>query len=406
MQEIQKKFEVVEGLKKSKVFAKQELYLKILDYLIKAEQNKQEVKSTTIAIDLLSSKDKKEKTKVQDSLIRNKVSKLRKELDMYYLTEGKNNNLQISIPKGEYRVNLIDTNEKMATKKYSSYQVNSKIKVLWGVIAFLSIVLSLSLYIQFFSSPHSHQKRSLVSYLIDTNKPIDIVVGSRGFYSEYDPSLDRFRFIFDEDVDIPRNRFKLDQIKLKNPKRIILDTEFIFRHADVGNLIYAAEIHREWGLLNQNSRILESTAIDQTSQISRNTIFISKMGSGDMYGLADLFNETRFVFEKGYLNRPLRITHFIKNDGTLLAFEKEQIHDAPKYFLFKKVFTPEGHSVLFLLPSAADAREYVFENTKNQNFISDVLKSMGTFDINREFELLFEIHEKASYKILYNSLKE
>jgi len=380
------------------------LYLSILDYLIKAEQNKEEVKSTTMAIDLLSSNEKTSKTKVQDSLIRNKVSKLRKELDMFYLTEGKNETIQISIPKGEYRVSLIDTNEK--TNTTNNTVVIDNTKPLWfGIAALAIVIVALSLFL-FFGNNTIVPQRSLISYMIDYHKPLDIIVGSRGFYSEYDPSLGRFRFIFDEDVDIPRNPFKLNLIKDKNPKRIVRDTEFIFRHADVNNLIFAAEIHREWGQLQQTSRILESTAVDQTSQISHNTVFISKMGSGDMYGLVDFFEKTRFKFANGYLHKPLKITHFVQDDGSLLAFEKEQIHDAPKYFLFKKVFTSSGHSVLFLLPSAADARKYVFEQFAKKDFIDDILNAIGGVKNAKEFELLLEINKKSSYKIIYNSLKE
>lgn len=83
MDERNKKLKIIEELKKSKTFPKNEMTFNILEYLVNEQAEGREVKSSSIAIDLLGLQGSN-----QDAYIRNKLYYIRKELKLYYLSEG------------------------------------------------------------------------------------------------------------------------------------------------------------------------------------------------------------------------------------------------------------------------------------------------------------------------------
>ena len=101
--DINQKLEAIAALEASQSFPKQTIYFQILRYLVHKENEDVVIKSTTIAIDLLSSKDEKSKN-LRDSYVRSKMYNLRKELELFYANEGKSYPVKISIPKGAYKV--------------------------------------------------------------------------------------------------------------------------------------------------------------------------------------------------------------------------------------------------------------------------------------------------------------
>lgn len=76
--------------------------VRLLKYLIDATQKGQPLKETIIAMEVFG----KDATwsPSEDSLVRSSVYGLRKKLDIYYLDEGKDDRIKISIPKGSYNV--------------------------------------------------------------------------------------------------------------------------------------------------------------------------------------------------------------------------------------------------------------------------------------------------------------
>jgi len=402
MSEILLKTKAVERLKGSKVFQKQELYIQILVYLIASEKEGVVAKSSTIALELLGSQNGMN-TSIKDSQIRMKIQKLRKELELFYLTEGKDEQYKLYIPKGEYALKLREEGKQVveSTVVFSS---NKKLRVF--IFSLLLVILLLIVTIgylllgrDFASEPV--KKTSLVSSLL-TDDELHIVLGSRGFYSEYDAGLGRKRFIFDEDIELPRSIYKMKVINNRFPDRNASNAEEKFRHVDIENMLLGNKIAVEWTLKGIGYSVLESTTIDQVQKITQNTVVISKMRSGDLYGLVSFFAKTRLVFKEGYQNVPTKLTHYIAKDSSHVPLYVSAMHDAPQYFLIKKVKTINEKSVLFLLPSSNRSRDYVFSRIYNEKFIQDILSYLEKKGSNAdEFELLLEIDKQSSHRLVY-----
>ena len=399
------KLKAIQKIKESDSFSEQELFIQILDYLAKAEQEDKIIKSTTLAIDILGNEDHRD-VSVQDVFIRNKVMNLRKKLNLYYLTEGKEEEHRISIPKGTYKIKI--TSVEVQSKDKGIAQQNdskkNKVNLLLTVglaFFFLSSLFLLGMLLYGHSSP---SKTSLVSFFLDRKKPLDIVVGSRGFYKEFDQKIRRFRLIYDVDVELPTQEKKMKALITMNPKRRIASMEDNFRHADIPNLFFAAELHKEWGESKSTSLLKESFFYKNTSTIEQNTVFISKVGSGDLYRFYTFFEKTNCIFKKGILNTPKFISHFALNEKTSISFTYDGLYNTPQYFLIKKVIAPNGHGVLFLLGSGDKPRDYVLSRMYNEVFQEKIIQSFS--DPNKlpeEFELLIEIKNNTQATIIYNS---
>ena len=160
------KLKAIDLLKKSESFPKKEFYFQILKYLIEEEKKGKNVKSLTIAIDLLNAKDHKG-GKIQDSYIRSKVFSLRKDLDIFYLSEGMNFPLKIGIPKGKYKVNLISNNTKTLVQIKSKIKRNNRLLKLSSIFSILLLLTTIYLCI-LLKTKHTNldNKPSLVSLFL------------------------------------------------------------------------------------------------------------------------------------------------------------------------------------------------------------------------------------------------
>jgi len=396
------KLTAIKRLEKVPAFADNDIYLKILRYLVDAEEEGKNVKSTTIAIDLLGKSDGFN-SNVQDSLIRNKVLKLRKELDLYYLSEGKREDYRLSIPKGQYKVQLTP----LKPSKRKKTKIKMQLRLLVSIIAFLLITIICLLIFSFGKVESVRKNDFLVSYLMDTKKDLDIVVGSRGFYTEFDPEVKRHRFIYDSDIELPYNPDKFDSLKTSLPSRKIINSAFAFRHVDMTNVLIASKISTAWSFLGRENSIIESTEVKDVNMIKRNTVFVSKTGSGDLYDFGKiLLHDSHFKFKSGFLNSPINITHLVKKD-TLIPILNYLEYDIPKYIVVKKVRNAQGIYVLFLMPSEDNSRDYLYHRLSNKTFIDDILDSFGPKrEVPNEFELLIEVNKNSSHKVVFNSHNE
>jgi hypothetical protein len=88
---------------------------RLLEYLVSSTLDGQIPKETTIALELFQ-KDS-EFNPADDSLVRSSIYSLRKRLEEYYLDEGREEIYRLVIPKGSYRVDLIEKQEEPVKRK-------------------------------------------------------------------------------------------------------------------------------------------------------------------------------------------------------------------------------------------------------------------------------------------------
>jgi len=406
MSSFQIKFDAIDRLEKSTTFPKNTLYFKILRYLVQEEEAGKKVKSSTIAMDVLAPQDGVYSSNY-DSLIRNKLYTLRKELKLFYFTEGKEDDIKLSIPKGAYQVEISQIDKNKTANKNSENTSTSKS---WKSYLFPSITVVLLMLVSyqfFFQASHNPVLRtSLVSLLMDSDESLDIILGGREFYLEYDTQLKRRRFIYDTEPELPWTFNKMNAIMSKYPERHIHDhTETI--HSDADHLILTAELKSEWNMRHQESHIFQSQYV---KKIKNNSVFIGGIKEGSLFDLSSYFTHSKFIFKTpGLLGY---ITHFAKRDGTLLKlgteYEKDTIGaiNNSYYYIIKKVMVEGGKQLLFLLSSHRADRKYMNHIMFSPDFHKEILSSFKN-GVPDEFELLLKIKGSrrmgSSHTIIYNS---
>jgi hypothetical protein len=178
------KKKLLEDILRSSNFKSSEVYQKLLKYLVEASINNTPVKEYTIAVDVLNKGD--DFNPSEDSSVRVYVSKLRKKIENYYLTEGKDSKICIAIPKGHYHVEFVSSSryKKEAVKKFRiGYHTAA-----YTVFGLIIIILGVLLYLQ---STHRHSKipkevleSPIWEDLLETRKEILLVAGNDLFFLE------------------------------------------------------------------------------------------------------------------------------------------------------------------------------------------------------------------------------
>lgn len=389
---------VIETLSSSKLFSEDKIYVDILQYLAKEEKN---IKATTLANEIFG-ENSDEYTDVHDSRIRNKVFKLRKKLELYYLTEGREDSYKINIPKGKYQLELTVQKKKSNTPPSNNTRQLLRspstyiICVLVLLVAFLLILLGQK------ENSNLAKKKSLVSVFLSKEKALNVVVGSRHFYREYDPQLKRIRYILDTDKEIPYFKIKMDAFVASYPERRVAITSNL-RFTEIQNMQFAADLKSEWNISNSSCQISESILIAGINSIKENTVFIDKVGDGNLFYFAELFKGSRFLFDKRKQNMYGEIVRFqVKKDSSFfLKYKKE------KYFLIKKKRLKNGRYVLFMLGSDRYARNYIHEHLFDNDFSNSIISSFPKRDeLPQEFEMLIEIEKNSHHLVLYNSARD
>ena len=151
------KWEAYAHIEKSKSFAKADLSLKIIKYLVEADEKGEKPSSAQIAFDILGKDGEVYKDPV--SFMRVQIHHIRKKLDIYYLSEGKNDPLHISIPKESYEIEFTgkNTTENTPSKKKKKSLL---VPILAGTL-FISLIIITLLSILLLNTPASSTNQRL-----------------------------------------------------------------------------------------------------------------------------------------------------------------------------------------------------------------------------------------------------
>lgn len=125
----------LEKIKRSSEFKNSEKFQELLQYLVDETIKGNYVKEISIAIDVFK-KDASFDSNENPS-VRVNISKLRKKLRNYYLTEGKDDTIRFELPKGKYIINFIKVKQRKESKLLQN---------IWVIISILlALVITVSI---------------------------------------------------------------------------------------------------------------------------------------------------------------------------------------------------------------------------------------------------------------------
>ncbi len=187
----------------SEEFAGSKVHQQLLTYLVEATRAGRRLKETTIAIEVFG-KDV-HFNPAEDTIVRSHVYTLRKKLEKYYLTEGKDDKFHLQIPKGTYEVRFLPESvpELAARTPFR--------RLVRGAPLFLSVALAalaLGLWLH-----NRSLRRELFTYrpipfhdpiwspFASPTLPVLVAVGDHFFYTEYRRELGRTVYVRDLNIN-------------------------------------------------------------------------------------------------------------------------------------------------------------------------------------------------------------
>jgi len=413
---VEQKLKAIEVLENSNTFPDGEIVFQILRYLAKLGKDQKKIKSATIAADILGVDQGYNSNNSQDSYIRNKVHVLRKNLTLFYYKEGANEEYQLSIPKGSYRLELTKkelsptTNTPQTTQTAQSEKSIPK-KNVWGhyplLICLSLLILSLS-YIVFLKVGKNYKEsfsNSLIPLLVSESEKLDIIVGSKNMYREFDVDMNRFRYIYD--VDFLNDLDQVKEMQTLYPQKKITETGKAY-HVNFETMQLASSIDLYYKTNGIKTSIIRSNIVEG---IKHNAVVIGKYTEGTLGYLSNYFSSSRFITTNYGKNKNIsKITHFKKNDNSLLPLltlrKNKRYIGHSDYCIIKKVKTENEKEIVFLLSGSNFAQDFIYQNIYSSSFQEEIQEAFQG-EIPNNFELLIEVANNPSFdvrhKVIYNS---
>ncbi len=193
------KKQIVEKILQSSEFANSKTNKDLLTYLIKNHLDGEIPNETEIAIEILN-RDKSFNSS-EDPIVRVHMHKLRKKLENYYQTEGKNEKIHLEIPKGRYalKFSTVCQDPVSETKKKPYFYI--------AMIVVLCIICA-ALGYQTWSLNGKMKQHSIISKkdkiwkeFLNGSHQILFVLGNHLFFSEYSKDLKKWRYVRDTAIN-------------------------------------------------------------------------------------------------------------------------------------------------------------------------------------------------------------
>ena len=214
------KNKLLEKILNSSEFLNSHIYGKYLTYLVDSSLEDKNLKETTIAIEFFE-KDVSFNP-AEDTIVRSHTYNLRKKLETYYFTEGKEDKYKIIIPKGHYHAEIVPNENNYYTKLFYLKRISQNYPFI--IIAFLVIcVVILALqYISIKKELNAHHLIDGDDYIwreyLKSKIPILVVPGDHFMFDIYSEKYKREFSVRDvtinskEDLDKFRTKYSDEQI--------------------------------------------------------------------------------------------------------------------------------------------------------------------------------------------------
>ncbi|MFK7901159.1 MAG: hypothetical protein AB8B61_10430 [Cyclobacteriaceae bacterium] len=351
----------------SKPFEKNKKLKGLLDYLISCTLKETIPKESTIAIEFF----KKTNTEIElhdTTFVRVAVSSIRKKLKEYYLTDGKNDKIILSIEKGSYEV-IIEEKKNRLNKK-------SVKQLLTGLPYVLLVVVTTYFLLSEKTDKPIAQSNLLTTSFSHNNKSTLVVFGDPFMYSRRDSIFKKDLFVRDYSVN-SKEEFKKAFQNTENIKATLIKDHHLQK-------LHALSIYNLSPILKQIDKpIFFRMGSDLTFNDLKeyNIIFIGIFKT--MYELDRYFRVSNYRFipriKNGYKTNYVKMT----NGKDTLEIAGDAAKNHTDYGMLSRVNGIDDNKIIIISGFTDTSIERIAKEVSENNFIYDTLSS--------SFELLFEV---------------
>jgi hypothetical protein len=401
----QKKY--LDKILNSTEFAGSKIYNSYLTYLVEATENQKSLKEITIAIEVFG-KDANFNP-AEDTIVRSHTYNLRKKLESYYHSEGREDKYRLKIPKGHYEVAFVPATEEEAFSAGRFLKTIRKQYQLF-IIVFLCILLAFS-WSRYRTIESELQKYRIIDpadpiwkdYLL-SELPVLIVVGDHFFFNEYSEKYQYVIGIRHAKINSPED---LEELKAKYPDANLQQTdEPYFPYHSIWSLPPLLSLFFS---VNQKPILRKSSSLSPQMLDEYNMIFVGSIKT--LYILRHTLAKTHFQFEI----TPHKIIYTPSDSGSTKYFETSLHSAGPNedLVLALKLPGPVGNSI-FIIASfhslgAPEIANYLVESSKRQQLEEMFRQKFNC--VPKYFEILFRVTgiDKTAYSteiLIYDRIDE
>jgi len=275
------KIAILNKIISSKTFSNSDQYVELLKFLVQSHTNGIQVKEYTIGVEIF--KKPKEFNPANDPTVRTYMHRLRNRIKSYYDSEGINDKIVLTIPKGHYEV-------RFQQRSFIKRNLFNKLSLIH--IIFISIIAAL-IFINIFTHHYYtsiQNSLQVVAHPIPKNDPIwadffsnqlptTIVIGDHFQFWEFDAEMKKPRVIIDYGIN---NISTFEVFSKQFPNRIIkkerhggLPTNCAWNIYDITHAIFSFNQQADIEL----SSLFMATEFDLKNIIDRNVIYIGGFSS-------------------------------------------------------------------------------------------------------------------------------
>ena len=377
----EKKRQVLETVLESKDFRKAKKYQELLRYLAELALKGEEIKETTIAVEFFGRKDVFDPS--LDSTVRAYVSTLRRKLEHYYLTEGHYDEIQIVLPKGDYKIDFVLTPIPQTPSRQLSFKLPSLVLISTLLVLLILVIgLGAEKIIRDRRDNRYIKKNDPIWHdLFESNKKTLIVLGDYYFFSM---PLDSGRQSYIRDV----------RINSEEELAAFLENHPQYQTKAAKTYHTYLEEHIPWSLacilpsfVYHNKEIeLKLSSEVQLADLQRyNIVYL-----GPYKSLKVLSTVTRELNFKYRLDDHRRLDFFDKSSNQLFTYTwmtNPETQARNDYAIVLKVSGGNGNTFLFFLS------QHDFGNVSTTKHFTDAayLEELRQGITSNYFEALFEV---------------
>ena len=382
---------LLEKIITSKEFSGSKIYQNYLTYLVDATNEGKNLKEATIAIEVFGKDEHFNPS--EDTIVRSHTYTLRKKLENYYYTEGRDDKFQLQIPKGHYHSIFVPTPNQGEPETNGIQSFLNRYSIITIVVLIVMLVFFLISYYNTHRDISTYkiieQNDPVWSDYLQSELPILLVIGNHFFFNDYSAKYgDTLTYRHPAINSMEDFEAAYPGYSIKPAPEPYFPYHSIWSIPPVLSILYSA---------NKNPILKKSSDINPQMLNEYNIIYLGSIKTLDI--LKHTLLESHFSYEIS----PHKITYTPPDGGEKKVFETSLHSQGPNedLVLALKMPGPDKNSI-FIIASyhslgTPEIANYLVNQTTRTFFENQLKDKFGT--IPNYFEALFRVKgiDKTAY---------